>query len=162
MDQAIERTHIQLRWFIRADPQRVFDAWTRVDKLDWFFNDSMPRPDEPIEVDLRPGGAWRQMMVIDDAKRYFTGGIYREIVPGKRLMFNWGAVDGWPKLSPDRLDQAPLVTLDFKPLDGGTELLLDMELPPDFIEADAREAMAKAMHHGWRMTVGRLVQLFPQ
>ncbi len=40
-----------------------------------------------------------------------TGGIYREIVPNEKLVFIWGATDGWPKIDPDELDDSPTVTV---------------------------------------------------
>ena len=42
---------------------------------------------------------------------YFTGGVYREIVPDEKLVFAWGATDGWPQLDLERLDDSPLVTV---------------------------------------------------
>ena len=66
-----------------------------------------PVPSEPIELDLSVGGAWRQFMLIDEDTAYFTGGVYLEIVPDEKLVFAWGATDGWPKLDPDNLDRSP-------------------------------------------------------
>ena len=68
-------TTFRLTWMIAAPPSNVFRAWTDPAHLQWFFNDAMPIPDEPIEVDLRVGGAWRQMMVINASTGYYTGGI---------------------------------------------------------------------------------------
>jgi uncharacterized protein YndB with AHSA1/START domain len=96
-----------LTWTLDAPPETVFGAWTDPARLGWFYNPEQPIPDEPIELDLRVGGAWRQMMVIDEGTSYFTGGVYREIVPNERLVFAWGATDGWPELDLEDLDQAP-------------------------------------------------------
>ena len=46
---------------------------------------SRPTARKPITVDLRVGGAWRQQMVINAETQYFTGGVYREIVPNERV-----------------------------------------------------------------------------
>ena len=73
-------------------------AWTDPDQLEWYYNPAQPIPDEPIELDLRVGGVWRQRMVIDEDTAYYTGGVYREIVPGRSLVFAWGATGGWPAL----------------------------------------------------------------
>jgi uncharacterized protein YndB with AHSA1/START domain len=70
-------------WTFAAPPAKVFRAWTDPDRLGWFYNDAQPIPDEPIEVDLRVGGVWRQLMVISEKTSYFTGGVYREIVPAR-------------------------------------------------------------------------------
>lgn len=77
-----------------APPAHVFRAWTDPARLGWFADPRQPMPDDPIEVDLKVGGTWRQRMVAPDATVYTTGGIYREIVPDERLVFAWGAVDG--------------------------------------------------------------------
>ena len=86
-------------------------TWTDPDHLGWFYNDEQPVPTEPIELDLRVGGVWRQHMVINESTAYFTGGVYREIVPDEKLVFAWGATGGWPELDPSRLDDSPLVTV---------------------------------------------------
>lgn len=97
----------------RLDAPRttVFRAWTDPAHLDWFYNDAAPLPAEPIDVDLRVGGAWRQQMVVDEFTKYVTGGIYREISPVDRLVFSWGAVGGWPEITMSQLGDVPLVTV---------------------------------------------------
>ena len=100
-----------LTWTLDAAPAEVFRAWTDPDHLDWYYNPDHPIPSEPIELDLRVGGVWRQYMVIDESTAYFTGGVYREIVPDEKLVFAWGASDGWPQLDMDHLDDSPLVTM---------------------------------------------------
>ena len=118
-----------LTWTLDAPPETVFDAWTNPERLGWFYNDQQPIPQEPIELDLRIGGAWRQMMVIDEEMSYFTGGVYREIVPNERLVLAWGATDGWPHLDLEDLDQSPQVTLRLKQTSSGTKMTLHVELP---------------------------------
>ncbi len=153
---ADDRVRLDYDWFIKASPEAVFRAWTDPAELGWFFNDGAPRPDEPIEVDLRPGGAWRQVMVIDAEQRYVTGGIYREIVPGSRLVFAWGAVGGWPAISPGSLDDGPQVTVRFLPRDGGTQLIVEVDLPASLVDRAEREGWGQAIRVGWRLTVDRL------
>ena len=63
---------------IDATPEQVFSAWTEPAKLGWFFAEPEAENEAP-EVDLRVGGAWRQLMVIDEDDSYVTGGIYRDI-----------------------------------------------------------------------------------
>ena len=120
-----------LTWTIDSDPAEVFRAWTDPDHLGWFYNDAQPLPAEPIELDLRVGGVWRQRMVIDESTAYTTGGVYREIVPGEKLVFSWGATGGWPELDPERLDESPLVTVRLKHVDGRTKLTVHVELPAE-------------------------------
>ena len=94
------RREFTLSWTLDAPRAQVYRAWTDPDHLGWYYNDHQPIPNEPIEVDLRVGGVWRQRMVIDDSTTFVTGGIYREIVEDERLVFTWGATDGWPKIDP--------------------------------------------------------------
>ena len=68
-------------------------------------------------------------MVIDDSTNFVTGGIYREIVEDERLVFTWGATDGWPKIDPERLDESPLVTVTLSQISGKTEMTVHVELP---------------------------------
>lgn len=146
------------QWTFDAPPAEIFRAWTDPARLGWFYNDAQPIPDEPIEVDLRVGGVWRQLMVIDENTSYFTGGVYREIVPEEKLVFSWGAVDGWPELDLDRLADSPLVTVMLAPAGEGTKLTLRVELP----EGASRERLSKwwplAIQAGWRDTVDRLAR----
>jgi len=139
-----------------APPEMVFQAWTDPAYLEWFFNPTTV-PDGPATVDLRVGGQWRQHMKIDAERQYVTGGIYREIVPNKKLVFSFGAIGGWPAIDPDRLDDGPLVTIDLKPVGRQTEMKLHLELPDHLSEERSREWLETGMEDGWGQTVDRLV-----
>jgi uncharacterized protein YndB with AHSA1/START domain len=144
-----------LTWTLDAPAETVFGAWTDPERLGWYFNPTQPIPDEPIELDLRVGGQWRQMMVIDEDTSYFTGGVYREIVPNERLVFAWGATDGWPQLDLDDLDGSPQVTLVLAQTGAGTELTIHVELPAD-LPADGVPGWWPLVRGGWSDTVDRL------
>jgi uncharacterized protein YndB with AHSA1/START domain len=141
---------------LTGSPAEAFAAWTEPALLTWFLNPETTPLDEPITVDLRVGGAFRLRMV-HDGLEYVTGGIYREIVPSERIVFEWGAVDGWPKLDPEKPDDAPVVTLTFRDNgDGTTEQTLHSSLPESMPDDRAAEWLATGMRDGWGMTVGRL------
>jgi uncharacterized protein YndB with AHSA1/START domain len=150
------RRDFTLTWTLDASPAEVFRAWTDPDHLGWFYNPAQAAPSDPIDVDLQVGGAWRQRMVIDESTDYFTGGIYREIVPDEKLVFVWGATDGWPKLDLDNLDESPLVTLMFTRDGDRTEMLLHVELPESLSDAEVEEWLSLGIRNGWRDTVDRL------
>ena len=145
-----------LSWTLDAPPAEVFQAWTDPEHLDWFYNDEQPIPAEPIEVDLRIGGAWRQQMIVDENTAYVTGGVYREIVPGERLVFSWGAAGGWPELDPEQLDDSPLVTVTMDEADGRTELTVHVVLPATLSRESMPEHWFDHISAGWRDTVDRL------
>jgi uncharacterized protein YndB with AHSA1/START domain len=141
----------------------VFQAWTDPERLQWFFNDAVTTPRDPIVVDLRVGGVWRQKMVENHTTAYFTGGIYREIVPGEKLVFTWGAVDGWPQIDPDHPEDSPLVTVTL--IERGergeqTEMIFELALPEHLSDERVREWLASGCREGWGDTLDRLVASF--
>ncbi|MFD1713326.1 SRPBCC domain-containing protein [Amnibacterium flavum] len=137
---------------IDAIPDDVFRAWTEADRLHWFFNPATPIG-ETVSVDRREGGAWRQFMLTPD-RSYITGGIYRELRRPNRIAFVWGAVDGWPEIREDELDEGILVTIDLVGTGSATELTFRLELP-DGSPVDDDELAA--MREGWSETIDRLV-----
>jgi uncharacterized protein YndB with AHSA1/START domain len=150
------RRDFTLTWTLDSPRAEVFRAWTDPVHLLWFYNDRNPIPSEPIELDLRVGGAWRQQMVIDESTAYVTGGVYREIVPDQKLVFAWGATGGWPKLDPDQLDDSPLVTVTLNQISGRTEMTVHVELPASLSQDRVQEWWSMGIRDGWRDTVDRL------
>jgi len=151
---ARERGFTIVRTFA-APPAEVFAAWTDPEKLGWFFNPEVPI-EKDVEVDLRVDGVWRLKMWVDEDNQYFTGGLYREIVPPERLVFRWGAVDGWPEIDPHNPDDGPLVTLTFTPSGAGTVMSFDLDLPEHLDQEKVREWFATGMQQGWSQTLDRL------
>ena len=148
--------HLTLKWTLDAPRDDVFRAWTDPDHLQWFYNPAQPTPDDPIELDLRVGGVWRQRMVISEQTDYVTGGVYREIVRDEKLVFNWGAAGGWPELDPERLEDSPLVTVRLTEVGGQTELSLRVDLPEGLAPDQVQEWWSAGIRDGWRETVDRL------
>ncbi len=151
----VDREFAVTRWF-DAPRSAVFRAWTIPAEMEWYLNPEQPRPAEPIEVDLRLGGAWRVPMVIDEDTDYVTGGIYLEIVPDERLVFAWGAVDGWPKLDLDDLEAGPVATLELRDRDGGTEATVTVRLPASLAAPEVRRWLSLGIREGWTDTFERL------
>ena len=142
-----------------APRELVFRAWTDAAELDqWFPNPGMTVSSAvPTTVDLRVGGTWRLLMVENEEKSYLTGGVYREIVAPTRLVFAWGAVDGWPALDADRLDEAPVVTISLSDVDGRTEMILHVRLAHHLTEREVRDWLALGIRKGWNVTLDRLL-----
>jgi uncharacterized protein YndB with AHSA1/START domain len=147
---------ISIRRHFDAPPSAVFRAWTDPDHLGWFLNPEQPRPEQPIEVDLRVGGAWRVPMVIDAQTAYTTGGIYLELERDRRIVFAWGAVDGWPELDPENLGAGPVGTVELVDAAGGTDATFSLTLPDHLSEAAAQRWLDLGIREGWTMTIARL------
>jgi uncharacterized protein YndB with AHSA1/START domain len=80
--------------YFAAPPERVYAAWTDPDLISkWWGLDSSETVVE--EMDVRLGGAWRFTEKMEDGETGFRG-VYREIVPGKRLAqtFEWDGMPG--------------------------------------------------------------------
>ncbi len=139
---------ITLTRTLDAPRQLVFQAWTDPSHLGWFFNPDFPVDIAPT-VDLVPGGAWRQHMIVNDELEYVTGGIYREIVAPERIVIAWGAVGGWPEIDPDDLDAGPVLTITLVEIDADTtELTLHAVIPEKHWHPHMRD--------GWNLTIDRL------
>ncbi|MBM0206957.1 SRPBCC domain-containing protein [Micromonospora sp. STR1s_5] len=69
---------------VEAEPARVFAAWTRPEDVTQWW-DATGKPLLKCEIDLRVGGSF-SFVVQDRPEMPFTG-VYREIVPGERLVF---------------------------------------------------------------------------
>ena len=138
----------------------VFQAWTDPDHLQWFFNPLTTPKDERAEVDLRVGGAWRLRMIVNEDTDYITGGIYLEIVPVEKLVFEWGAVGGWPEINPTRSAAGLVVTVELAAMGEKTEMVLRLDFPDGLSDAEVRKLLDMGMRHGWGDTIDRLVAVF--
>ena len=58
-----------------------------------------------VELDERPGGKWRALMIGPDGTEYWQHGVYREIVPKKRIVYTFI----WDR----EPDHEMLITVDF-------------------------------------------------
>ena len=139
-----------------APPEVVWQAWTQPKYLDWFFNPGT-RTYLPTSVDLRVGGAWRQHMVESETRQYVTGGIYKEIVPHRRLVFAWGASGGWPDTD---AGDGPQVTVELTPEGERTRMVVALHLPDQLSAAEVQDWLDKGLEPGMSMTIDRLVARF--
>lgn len=107
---------------IKTTPAKVYAALTDPKlMLRWWGPDAGPTL--RAEADVRPGGRFSVVFRLLDGNEYNPTGVYREVVPEKKLVFTWE----WTGM-PER---ESLVTFLLKPFDGGTELTLIHEQLPD-------------------------------
>ncbi len=129
-----------------APPEAVFKAFTDLEALAaWWGPEGMTAP--VVELDLRPGGAWRTCMRNAEGRDHCVRGVYREISPPSRLRFTWAWEEG------EFADRETLVTLTFVAAKGGTELQL-------LQEGFASEDMRAKHEGGWSSALLCLGQVF--
>jgi uncharacterized protein YndB with AHSA1/START domain len=126
----------------KAPVERVYAAWTDAQQMKrWFAPGDMSVP--VAEADVREGGGYRVQMAGSgsDCEFHTTGGIYREVVPNRRLVFTWQ----W-----EGSELETMVTLEFRPLsDSETELTLIHE---GFDSEDTRDKHGQ----GWDGCLAKL------
>jgi uncharacterized protein YndB with AHSA1/START domain len=120
-----DRTLVIERVF-KAPPERVFKAWTDADILArWWGPEGFH-----AKLDVRVGGAWKSTMVGPKGEAHVVSGVYREIVPPKRLVMTWSwETDG-------RRGHETVIELTFEPAAGGTRMRMVQSL---FESADQRD-----------------------
>lgn len=130
---------------VRAAPEKVFAHWTDPALMQlWFCPEGVVL--RSVETDARPGGRFRIVMQEkDDGEVHDVSGTYREFDPPRRLVFSWA----WITM-PER---ESLVALDFRPVEGGTELTLTHSQFAD-------EAARDSHREGWTRIVDNLATLF--
>jgi uncharacterized protein YndB with AHSA1/START domain len=141
-----ERPSLALVRKLDAAPAKVWRAITEPDMLKQWM-----APDDAFKIptaqtDLRVGGRYRIVMHAPDGVVHDVSGVYREIVPNKKLVYTWA----W-KTNPER---ESVVTIELRAAGGGTELTLKHE---QFFDKEARDRH----EHGWIGCLGRLERAMP-
>jgi uncharacterized protein YndB with AHSA1/START domain len=125
---------------IKASPAKVWAAITQPDlMIQWWGPDAGPTLS--VEADVRPGGRFSVVFRLLDGQEHNPTGIYREVVPEKKLVFTWDL--------PGAPEPQSLVTFRLEPSAGGTELTLVHEHLPD-------EEARKSHEAGWNGLLDKL------
>lgn len=148
-----ENIKLELRRIIRAPRARVYEAWTKPERIQQWFG-----PEEitvrKVTSDLRVGGAYSIEMERSCDETYAndpskppagTQGRYTEIVPNEKIAFTWNGA--WNP------SEQTLVTVALRDVPGGTEVLLTHERF-DTLESKARH------EHGWSGSLDKLERFF--
>lgn len=136
---------LQVTRIIAAERDTVFDAWTEPEHIrQWSAPEGM---DIPIsEVDLTVGGRFHLQMQNAEGGTHNARGIYHEIDRPKRLVYSWE----WDE-HPDHGQS--LITVEFKSVDGGTEVTMVHSGLPS-------EESAAEHEKGWTSCLNRLEGLY--
>jgi uncharacterized protein YndB with AHSA1/START domain len=141
--QLASRPNVILKRRIKAPPAKVYAAWTDPKKImHWWGPDAGPTTH--AETDVRVGGAFRVVFRTIDGKQHECSGVYREVVPDRKLVFTWTWI-GPP-------EPESLVTIDIKHDGDGALLTLTHEqIVDDTVHDYAR---------GWTGSLDKLEKLF--
>jgi uncharacterized protein YndB with AHSA1/START domain len=102
-------TSVRVSRTIRADAERLYQAWTDPKKLmHWWRQEADGWEFASAAIDLRVGGRYRLAMTAPDGKVHAAVGVYRQIERPLRLVFTWD----WEE--PTRSVGDTLVTVEFR------------------------------------------------
>ena len=129
------RPSLTLKRRLNAPPGKVYAAWTDPQKIArWFEPAQAMAGSGQATIDARVGGRFRVSFTMQGGELFEVGGVYRELVPNRLLVFSWA----WYS-TPERESQ---VTVSLKPDGDGTLLTLHHEA---FFDEAARDAHQR----GW-------------
>jgi uncharacterized protein YndB with AHSA1/START domain len=128
-------------------PRRlVFEAWTQVEHVRRWYG-CRASSLLSCEIDLRPGGAYRYVVLAPDGNEYPMSGVYQEVVPPERLVYT-ECFNGDP-------GSEAVVTLTLKERNGRTTLAVTSVYPTQ----QSREAILKlGVEHGTTEALDRLAE----
>ena len=122
MEQASlkEKPFLALRRSYPVAPEKVWRAWTDAKALGQWFRPDASFSIPVAEADVRVGGSFRVLMLNARGEEFDLSGVYREVVPARKLVMTWG----WRVRQPGH---ESLVTVTMHPLNQGTQLELRHE-----------------------------------
>ena len=141
--KAGDKTSLEIKRFINAAPDRVYVAWTDPVQLkEWWGPEGVRTRN--LTADVRVGGKYRWDLTSPDGEEMSAFGEYRELIPGKKIVFTW-------KWDDDEVWQhrSSLVTVELSNRDGGTELRFKHEQLPSEESRDRH-------NEGWNSILDRL------
>ena len=137
-----EKPFLALSRSYPVGPEKVWRAWTDPEALKKWWG---PGPGEPVSLaalDVRVGGRFRIVFGGPDGKAHECAGVYKEVVPNRRLVFTWT----WPRTTPER---ESLITIVFSKVGAGTQL--------EFVHAQLFDEKVRDDHkRGWSGVLEKL------
>ena len=128
---------------LNAPRELVFKAWTDP-KLAMRWWGPRDYPATHIEMDVRPGGTWRNCLTSkEDGRELWQHGVFREVVPPERLVFTFV----WEEEGERGMEN--IVTVTFADEGGKTRLTLRQTPFQSVAERDGHG-------YGWNSTLDRL------
>lgn len=143
-----------------APPALVWKAWTDPEHfMRWWGPQHFTSP--VCQMDLRVGGKYLYCMESPDGQRYFSTGIYQEVIPNQRLVYtdNFADADGnivpmsYYNMGDDTIhDMRIIITLE--DVDGKTKMTMTQIAAPT-TDSHATSDMAIM---GWNQSFDKLAE----
>jgi len=150
MEQAklAEKPSLTLSRSYPVAPEKVWRAWTDPEAVKRWWGPGGVQPVSLARLDVRVGGRFRIVFGGAEGKDHEVQGVYKEVVPNRKLVFTWT----WPNSTPER---ESLVTIMFRAVDRGTQL--------DFLHEQLFDETVRDNHkRGWSETLDKLAQFLQQ
>ena len=112
-ERSIEHATFVVERVYDASVDRTFAAWSDPQAKARWYSD----PEEELELDFRVGGRERHGGTLPDGREYTYEAIYRDIVPGRRIVFTYDMVLDGSRIS------VSLATAEFTREGDGTRLV---------------------------------------
>lgn len=138
---------LRLERFYPVAPEKVWRAWTDPQALGKWFRPDASFSIPVAEADVRVGGRFRVLMVDARGEEFDLSGVYREVIPFRRLAMTWA----WK----NQPGHESLVSVDLRPAKGGTQLELRHAGYLDFDNQPTHE-------QGWNGALDKLGQLLQE
>ena len=141
--EGAEKLSLEIKRLIKAPRDRVYAAWTNPAQMkQWFVPDNVRTRD--LIADARVGGTFRWDLTNSDGEKMTCRGEYRELQPGKKIVFTWRLED-----DEDWKNRSSIVTVEFFDREGGAEVRLTHEKLPN-------EASRDDHKQGWTSVLDKL------
>jgi uncharacterized protein YndB with AHSA1/START domain len=139
-----EKPSLKIARSYAAAPEKVWRAWTDPQAIKRWWGPGANHLVSLAQLDVRVGGRFRIVFGGPQGTDHEVQGVYRQVVPNRRLVFTWT----WPNSTPER---ESLVTIVFKAAGSGTELDFRHE---QFFDEAARDGH----NRGWSEAFVKLEQ----
>jgi len=138
---------LEIERVIEAPRDQVYAAWTDPAQMkQWFGPENVQTRD--LIADARVGGTFHWDLINAEGERMTLRGEYRELQPGKKIVFTWQWQD-----DEDWENHISIVTVELDDADGGTKLRLRHEQLPN---QESRDGHAQ----GWASVLDKLEKFF--
>lgn len=141
MIKTLDQPRLNIDRVYPVAPEKVWRAWADPQALSRWFGPGQPDSVTSAQLDVRVGGRYRIAFIAPDGVEHVAAGVYREVVPNRRLVFSWTR-EGMPEVDSQ-------VTIELRPVAGGTQLSFVHEQFPDVAARDDHRG-------GWLPTFEKL------